>query len=1203
MAYSWRIIEAYEGTGYSIISGGNTDLTTGGYATFGGTLAGQDSVVTNGTVVDTEDSADWYYGTSGDNPSGQRSWINIENFKAYKYSGQGFYLKIYLNDVKIAETVRIRDNNESTHTTTFELEYVKSEALTNYGQIKIKVENNDSDTAPTINFRDNDNEWARVRIGIRYELPTSAPGAPRNPTLSSSTVGPKDSITLTWESPTSAGSNNSISKYKISYSTSQNGTYTNVTTSTTLSATFNAPATKGTYYYKIQTIGTTSGYTNGGTVICGPLTVTYDNVSTVTNFKINNQTSNVYITNKDTINLSWTKAADASYNDVVGYIIQRSTSSTGTFSAIETITDSSYSENANTAGSGYYYKIITQGEHNNSEATSVLGAISIPNPQPPTINGDSYSATVKSNINLSWSAPSAITGAKYTYRIAYTYKGQQTVLVDDYNSTSYSFDINNIEEDGTFTLNIATIAKSTHGSSLISSYTNTSTITRAPSFSIPENFWIHCYDPDNTDDNGKTGFQPYGYNKVFLEWSPLSESGNSFTYVLKYRKTNESLWTTVNDRNSTTSATISLNTKNGGDVFVFKVDITDAYGSTQTSDYPYTFTKIKIPTLKNVEINNVKNPTGQISYDWDFSDESNGNLICQGFLYYGNNYVEIFKDEYNTSSIEKKVNKTFNFNLNKTDVNSLITGTLYNNLYQEVITNKNCYPDGKIKIKIYSKNFTDCYKEEVKDFIYDYVTSITVGNLFFEKIDNRDYYNPEDKIKISFTPATYIDAAGGITGANISYLLKGNGGEWTSFETDDSGNFFKIDDAPKASENLSITYTLTAFATYTGTKDNYSIKDVTNDAEEENKINIARWNSNDATYLSSVQKDGTTVSGSLVIDGNLCSSVEYGNIESITYSLFNTITNEELVSEQQFPTSYSSNLILKSFNFEYSNEGNLSIYAKVIFTNTSQKKIEKITTAYLLRSAGVPLAIRKGRIGINVDSSSFINDLNSDLKNSALYIAASSDTAPILELSAGSNAVNPVFINFLEGDTLFGNIYYNETQSLFHCDKWYYPVTEVNGKTGKIKLTASDVEARSNTWMPTAEEVATAGTGISISGKTISWSPTAGTGINISGKTINNTGVTAITSGSSNGTISVTTNGSTTDVAVKGLGTMAYASTSSYLAKNNGAFTGTMTGPAITLSGAISANVINGNAIIYTSDGSTPTGTIKGQIWLKKKGT
>ena len=56
-------------------------------------------------------------------------------------------------------------------------------------------------------------------------------------------------------------------------------------------------------------------------------------------------------------------------------------------------------------------------------------------------------------------------------------------------------------------------------------------------------------------------------------------------------------------------------------------------------------------------------------------------------------------------------------------------------------------------------------------------------------------------------------------------------------------------------------------------------------------------------------------------------------------------------------------------------------------SNDETRNIIKTTTAYLLRSAGVPLAIRKGRIGINVDSSGF--DVESDdLKISALYIAA-----------------------------------------------------------------------------------------------------------------------------------------------------------------------------------------------------------------------
>lgn len=52
----------------------------------------------------------------------------------------------------------------------------------------------------------------------------------------------------------------------------------------------------------------------------------------------------------------------------------------------------------------------------------------------------------------------------------------------------------------------------------------------------------------------------------------------------------------------------------------------------------------------------------------------------------------------------------------------------------------------------------------------------------------------------------------------------------------------------------------------------------------------------------------------------------------------------------------------------------------------------------------------------------------------------------------------------------------------------------------------------------------------------------AGTGIGISGTTISNIGVRSISTGSSNGTISVNTNGTSADVAVKGLGSLAYKS-------------------------------------------------------------
>lgn len=57
---------------------------------------------------------------------------------------------------------------------------------------------------------------------------------------------------------------------------------------------------------------------------------------------------------------------------------------------------------------------------------------------------------------------------------------------------------------------------------------------------------------------------------------------------------------------------------------------------------------------------------------------------------------------------------------------------------------------------------------------------------------------------------------------------------------------------------------------------------------------------------------------------------------------------------------------------------------------------------------------------------------------------------------------------------------------------------------------------------------------------------TAGTGIDITSATISNSGVRSVSSGTTNGTISVNTNGTSTDVSVTGLGSAAYTSSSDY---------------------------------------------------------
>lgn len=85
----------------------------------------------------------------------------------------------------------------------------------------------------------------------------------------------------------------------------------------------------------------------------------------------------------------------------------------------------------------------------------------------------------------------------------------------------------------------------------------------------------------------------------------------------------------------------------------------------------------------------------------------------------------------------------------------------------------------------------------------------------------------------------------------------------------------------------------------------------------------------------------------------------------------------------------------------------------------------------------------------------------------------------------------------------------------------------------------------------------------------------AGAGISISGAQISNAGVRAVGSGTTNGTISVNAGGTTTDIAVKGLGSSAYTDSSAYApASHSHSYAGSSSagGPAT------SANKLNTNA-------------------------
>ena len=85
------------------------------------------------------------------------------------------------------------------------------------------------------------------------------------------------------------------------------------------------------------------------------------------------------------------------------------------------------------------------------------------------------------------------------------------------------------------------------------------------------------------------------------------------------------------------------------------------------------------------------------------------------------------------------------------------------------------------------------------------------------------------------------------------------------------------------------------------------------------------------------------------------------------------------------------------------------------------------------------------------------------------------------------------------------------------------------------------------------------GSNLSMNGEVLNATNTTYTGsdgITLTGTNFTNSGVRSITTGSSNGTISVNTNGTSADVSVKGLGSAAYTSSTDYLKLTGGTLSG-----------------------------------------------
>lgn len=278
--------------------------------------------------------------------------------------------------------------------------------------------------------------------GSKVASPTlyaySSPSAPAAVSVGSNNVAPGASVTLSW-SGAKAGTYNAIAGYRIMRATSATGTYSQVgsdisSTATSGSTTVTSHAANGSsYYYKVITIGARSNSAQSSVYAALTTTWTAPSVSAV---KLDNSTSAQYRAAGASLTLTWSGTAGTN-NAISKYEVYRNGTKLGETTA-QTYTVTAHA----TAGSSYDFQVKAIGALSDSSLSASITVYTYSAPSAPTtVSASDATPDAGSSVTLSWSGAedgeyNAITG--YRVFCATSASGTYTQLGSDVTGTSVS---------------------------------------------------------------------------------------------------------------------------------------------------------------------------------------------------------------------------------------------------------------------------------------------------------------------------------------------------------------------------------------------------------------------------------------------------------------------------------------------------------------------------------------------------------------------------------------------------------------------------------------------------------------------------------------------------------------------------------------------------------------------------------------------
>ena len=402
---------------------------------------------------------------------------------------------------------------------------------------------------------------------VQISATTKALSAPAAPTGLTTTLSGSTQINLSWTAPSDNGGA-TITGYRIETSTNAGTTWSEQeddteSTATNYEHTGLTPET--TYHYRVSAINSAGTGTPSNIDHATTGTATQPDAPTGLSATVAGRTQ---------INLSWTAPSNNGGAVITGYRIETSTNAGTTWSEQEDDTESTataYEHTGLMPGTTYHYRVFainSAGTGNPSNVDHATTAVTVTQPDEPT--GLSATASGRTQINLSWTAPSndggaAITG--YQIELSTDTGSNWSDLVANTGTTSTTYTHTGLLPATTYHYRISAINAAGTGnpSNIVNATTDAASVPDAPT--------------------GLTATAS-GSTQIHLSWTaPSNDGGATITgYQIELSTDAGANWSDLVANTGTTSTTYTHTGLLSGTTYHYRISAINAAGTGNPSN-------------------------------------------------------------------------------------------------------------------------------------------------------------------------------------------------------------------------------------------------------------------------------------------------------------------------------------------------------------------------------------------------------------------------------------------------------------------------------------------------------------------------------------------------------------------------------------------------------------------------------------------